>query len=266
MGLDGHPDQGMIPPGAAQLFAELQARGRRPVVGRGEVVEHLPHHRPDAGLRRGLSHRVGKQIHVAEGGGAGEQHLGHRQPGAPIDKIAVDPAFGGEDISIQPFFQGQVVGQAAEQGHGGMGMGVDEAREDQALGVIQHPGRGVALPDLPGGPTATISAPLMATAPGENTSRLRDSWSTPRRPGCIKETVLLLPGHLSPVTGHGHGSSVRGPGLPRFPSHPLKDRGGGPGPPSGNKSSGSGLQRIRPGTGVPARGACPLPRRAPPGA
>ena len=145
MGLDGHRDQGVIPPGAAEVLAELQARLWGAVIGRRKVVEHLAHHRPDAGFRRGPGHVVGKEIHVGEGGGAGQQHLGHRQLCAPIDEIAVQAALRRENVIIEPFFQGQVVGQAPEQGHGGMGVGIDEAGEDQPLGVIQHLGRGVAL-------------------------------------------------------------------------------------------------------------------------
>ena len=144
MGLDGHLDQGMVLPGAAQVLAELETRLGGAVIGRRKIVEHLAHHRPDAGLGCGPGHVAGKEIHVGEGGGAGEQHFGHRQLRAPIDKIAVELALGGKNVLIEPFFQRQVVGQAAEQGHGGMGVGIDEAGKDQPLGVIQHLGRGVA--------------------------------------------------------------------------------------------------------------------------
>ena len=166
MGLDGHPDQGMVLKGAAEVLAELEARGGGAVVGRRKVVKHLAHHRPDAGLGRGPGHVVGKEIHVGEGGGAGQQHLGHRQLGAPIDEIAVEAALGGKDVIIEPFFQGQVVGQAPEQGHGGMGVGIDEAGEDQPLGVIQHPGRGVALLKLRRGPHRDNLGALEGHRPG----------------------------------------------------------------------------------------------------
>ncbi len=141
MGLDGHADPGVVPIGPAKLLAEGQARRRRPVIGGRKVVEHFPHHRPDAGFRRGPGHRIAKEVHVGKGSGAGEQHLGDGQLGAPIDEIPVHPGLRRKDVGVEPGFQRQVVGQAPEQGHGGVGVGIDQPGHDQTLGIIQPPFR-----------------------------------------------------------------------------------------------------------------------------
>ena len=84
-----------------------------------------------------LGDRVLEVVHVGVRGGAGQRHFEARQAGTPADKLGVDVAgFGGEDVVLEPVLQAFVVGDAAEQRHGGVGVGVDEAGgEDGAAGV-----------------------------------------------------------------------------------------------------------------------------------
>ena len=66
---------------------------------------------------------------------------------------------------LEPFHQGQVVGHAPEAGHGGVGMGIDESRQDNPAGRIQGPAA-VHWAASVMGPTAAIWGPCTATKPG----------------------------------------------------------------------------------------------------
>ncbi len=51
-----------------------------------------------------------------------------------MNKLLVYPVrFGRPDMLIQPFFQGQVISQAAQQGHGGVCVGIYKARNQQVF-------------------------------------------------------------------------------------------------------------------------------------
>ncbi len=45
--------------------------------------------------------------------------------------------FGGEDEFLQPVLQAEVVGDAAEQAHGGVGVGVDQAGRKDGFGPVE---------------------------------------------------------------------------------------------------------------------------------
>jgi len=114
MGLHGYPHPGMALVETDEVLGELEPVLRRAIIGGRKVIQHLPHHRPDTSIRGGLGHRVGKQIHVTKRCGAGEQHLRHRQPGAPVHELVIQVALRGENVVIEPIFQGEVVGQPPE--------------------------------------------------------------------------------------------------------------------------------------------------------
>ena len=45
-------------------------------------------------------------------------------------------SLGRKDVFLEPLLQGQIIGQAAKEGHGQMGVGVDQAGQNQpATGI-----------------------------------------------------------------------------------------------------------------------------------
>ena len=116
----------------AQFVADRQALGKV-VVGIGGITggeldgddaENRAH--SDPFCCRGGS--PGKKIHVVEGGDAAAQHFCAGQQGARLHEIRRGMArFGRPDTLRQPAHQGQVVGIAAQQAHGGVGVKVDQA-------------------------------------------------------------------------------------------------------------------------------------------
>src|SRR5690606_22602235 len=63
------------------------------------------------------------KIHVGKAGGAALDHLCHGQLGAVTDKLLADPLiFGWPDVIFQPFLQGLIISEAAQQAHGSVAM------------------------------------------------------------------------------------------------------------------------------------------------
>ena len=70
-------------------------------------------------------------VHIDIGRRPAPDHLDQPQPGARSHEFACDvPGFGGEDIFRQPLLQVEIIGDAAEERHGDMGVGVDQSRQD----------------------------------------------------------------------------------------------------------------------------------------
>ncbi len=89
-------------------------------------------HAARAGDLAGL---VGVKVHVVETGYAAAHHLRAGEPGAVAHQGIVYPALlRRPDMVLEPLVERQVVGDAPEQRHGGMGMGVDEAGDEHLPG------------------------------------------------------------------------------------------------------------------------------------
>jgi len=87
-----------------------------------------------AEFRRRLGGGVGKEIHVIETGDAAAQHFGAGQARAVEHELArYVGGFGRPDVLLQPFLQGQVVGNAAHQAHRGVRVQVDQAGDQDVL-------------------------------------------------------------------------------------------------------------------------------------
>ena len=127
---------------AAERLVHLEAAGevRIPIPGpRGRHLEDdEPEHGPDPDVPSDFPHDIRKEVHVVETGSPPHQHLGRREarPG-PDERLVHEPGFGRPHVLREPGVQGQVVGEAAEQGHRGVGVGVDEPR-DQRMAVEVH--------------------------------------------------------------------------------------------------------------------------------
>ncbi|MCY1415126.1 hypothetical protein D9M71_305950 [compost metagenome] len=108
------------------FFGAARAGDREIQQGHGDL-------RTDAAVVHALAGHLGVEIHVAEAGDAALDLLGDGQVGTITDEVFIDPApFGRPDVLFEPGHQRQVIGQAAEQGHRRMAVGVDQPRAEQA--------------------------------------------------------------------------------------------------------------------------------------
>ena len=136
-------DQRIVADAVAQAEALLQVAVRVGSVGGGEIDHDEAG--GDALMRRQgrLDRRAGEEIHVVEAGDAALQHLDAGQPGAVLDELGRRPfRLGRPDVFLQPGHQRQIVGEAAQQAHRGVGVQVDQARDE---GVA---GQAIAFPRL----------------------------------------------------------------------------------------------------------------------
>ena len=56
------------------------------------------------------------------------------------NSLSTNLGFGREDMVVEPGHEGEIVGHTPEQGHGCMGMGIDEAGHDDIVGSAQNLG------------------------------------------------------------------------------------------------------------------------------
>ena len=111
----------------------------------GELQRDRAHDRAHARRGEGFRRGLGMEVHVAAGGDATPDHLGRCEQGAVAHESRADvAALRRPDRLLQPAHQRQVVGDAAQQAHRGMGVEVDQARDQHVLGQLDHLVRGVA--------------------------------------------------------------------------------------------------------------------------
>ncbi|MNI74842.1 hypothetical protein D3C73_1309530 [compost metagenome] len=84
-----------------------------------------------------LAGNLREEVHVRETGDAAFDLLGDGKVGAVAHEVLVDPlGFGGPDVVFQPGHQWQVIGQAAEQCHRRVPVGIDQAGAEQHVGQL----------------------------------------------------------------------------------------------------------------------------------
>ncbi len=121
-----------------KLFGEPQHVLGRGGVGRFEANHGLAQNRAHARFFGGLRGAILEIIHVDERGGARKHHLQARQARAPQHEIRRHIlGFRGEDEFIEPVLQLHVVGDAAKQRHGGVGVRVDQARHQDVVRAVE---------------------------------------------------------------------------------------------------------------------------------
>lgn len=81
------------------------------------------------GLCSGPQYAFFKKVHVHAGRGAGAQHFRIAHKAAQVDHFGRKGLLHGKDALVEPVHEGHIVGQAAQQGHGRVGVGVDQARK-----------------------------------------------------------------------------------------------------------------------------------------
>ena len=121
-----------------------------------KIDDPLPDYGPHPHGDHGRGDVIGEKVAVAAGRRSAQQHLGTGEPCAQPDRDRIDVAgFGRENVVVEPLLERQIIGQPAEQGHGQMGVQVDEAgHHDAAAGIDRLAGRWerltrLGLPHLP---------------------------------------------------------------------------------------------------------------------
>ncbi len=136
---DGRTDEGMVAPAGDKVAAVGQAVvvGRR--VGGGKTQHSLAADGPQADAGGGGGNVVFVIVHVGKAAHARADHLGAGQARAQAAKVVVhELAFHRHHIAIEPHVEAQVVGQAAQQVHGYVGMGVYQAGDDGCAAAINY--------------------------------------------------------------------------------------------------------------------------------
>ena len=99
-------------------------------VGRREIEDRQTEHRAHAELEEGARAGVREEVHVVAAGDPAAQHFGRGEAGAVVDEIRRhESAFARPDVLLEPDLQRNVVGDAAKEAHRGVGVRVDEARQ-----------------------------------------------------------------------------------------------------------------------------------------
>src|SRR5210317_2061107 len=104
-----------------------------------EVDDTLGRNRPNTALSKGLRHLVFKEVTVRYSCCSREDHFSSCKFCTPVDHLRVD-AFGlsREDMLMKPSHEGQVISHSPEQGHGCMGVGVDQAGYDEVAAAVNN--------------------------------------------------------------------------------------------------------------------------------
>ena len=111
----------------------------------GEVDEDHAHSSTHAGAIDSTCGDIGAEIHVVKTRRSAADHLRDGQLCAIVHKLGTHPAtFGRPDMVLQPVHEWQVIGQATEQGHGGVRVGIDQSRDENVLRQFMH-GAGLIL-------------------------------------------------------------------------------------------------------------------------
>ncbi|HEY6002518.1 MAG TPA: hypothetical protein VIV57_06555, partial [Anaeromyxobacter sp.] len=109
-----------------ESFGAREAVGWRFGIGHREADDGLAQHAAQAGGLCSFGDDLFEVVHVGESRRAAEHHFQRGEARAGADEIGRDVAgFGGEDELLEPVLQAHVVGDAAKERHGGVGVGVD---------------------------------------------------------------------------------------------------------------------------------------------
>ena len=115
-----------------ESFFEIFIRTSRPC--RRDIDEDHAEGCPNARHHDALSGDVRKKIHVIKGGYATPDHFSDRKISAIANKHLSDKAlFQGPYVLSQPGHQREVIGDPSKEGHGRMGMGIDEPRDQNMV-------------------------------------------------------------------------------------------------------------------------------------
>ena len=146
--MDGGVHQNLAVPRAVPLLGEpalvvtVLAGGRAEVRRGPEVDPPAGEIGADARFQHGLGDVGGVHVHVSDGGHPAGNELGQGQPCAGPDRPAVQLGLRGEDPLVEPGVQVAPPAVAPEQGHGDVGMGVDQAGHEDVVSAVDLPVKG----------------------------------------------------------------------------------------------------------------------------
>ena len=148
----GGDDQRVVLELLDEGFGTRQPLGRRLRIGHRELDDRLAEDTAQARFLRGLRDLVLEVIHVGVGRGARLDHLQRSQPRPRADEVRRHRLrLGREDVLLQPVHQREVVGEATEHHHRRVGVGIDQAGQDDLVARIDRLRGVVARRDLGGG-------------------------------------------------------------------------------------------------------------------
>src|SRR5271154_4407609 len=128
MGSDGGDDERIAFPVVEEFLGVGEGLGERFIVWRGKIDDGFTEDAAHACFFGGAGDGVFEVVHVRVSGGAAAQHFQDCQARAPDGEVFGDVArFGGKYVIVQPLVERQIIGDAAKQAHGGVGVAVDEA-------------------------------------------------------------------------------------------------------------------------------------------
>ncbi len=102
------------------------------------VDEWRADHATKPGVFDGTGRFGSVPVHVEQLRRSRTDHLQTREPRTPVHVVGLQSTFCGPDTGLEPSHQGQVVTEAAEQGHRGMGVPVHQAGKQRAAAAVDH--------------------------------------------------------------------------------------------------------------------------------
>ena len=125
------------------VFDELAAQGQALLVAgciwRRKLQDRLAQDRTHPHLGRHPGDFFLEVVHIIEGGHAAEQHFGAGQARPHITEVrSHEFALDRHHVTQQPHIQAQIIRQTAQEGHGRVCVGIDQARDDQPIRAVHH--------------------------------------------------------------------------------------------------------------------------------
>ena len=149
VGGDCRNDEGVVFPAGDEVTGIFQPFFVRAGIGRGEFEDGFPSQGAQPGLGGGFGDFLFKVVHVGKGRDARADEFRGGDLSAEVNEFRRDEfAFHRHDVAQQPDIQPQVVGEAAQQCHGHVGVGVDQAGGKHLAAAVVGFGRGVSRGDF----------------------------------------------------------------------------------------------------------------------
>ena len=141
--MDGRVHQNLAVPRPVPALGELPLVAAVGAGVRGEVLLGAKVHPPagqvggDARLQHLLGDGGRAQIHIGHTGDAAGDHLRQPQGRPGAHRPVVQPGLGGEDVPLEPVLKVVPPTVPPHEGHGQVGVGVDQAGHHHLAGAVQ---------------------------------------------------------------------------------------------------------------------------------
>ena len=136
---DGGGDEWVTLPMVDEFLRVVEGLLRRFVVWSGKIDDSFGEHAAHSGFFCHARNGIFEIVHIAIGGRSAAQHFEKTQPRSPNHKILCDVArFGRENIFLEPLVERKIIGNAAEEAHGCVGVAVDQSGHDDATACVDY--------------------------------------------------------------------------------------------------------------------------------